>query len=478
MDQFFAAAEPEAVGISSRDVLGFMRALEEHELCMHSIIIVRAGKMVVESYYAPYQRETLHRMFSITKSFTSLAVGLLADEGRISLDDPIAAHFPEKLPEKVHPYIAQTRIQDMLMMASAHRRTTFSGSPERDWVRTFFTVEPSHLPGTVFSYDTSSSHTLAALVEKLAGMPLLDYLRVKFLDDIGFSEDAHIIPDPMGISMGGSGLVARPLDLAKVAWIVLRKGEHQGRQYLPREYIEAASSKQIDTWMRGANIEERQGYGYQFWRTRHNGFAMYGIGGQIAACYPDYDLLLVTTADTQEHPYGVPLIYEAFYNHILKRVSDRPLPPDPKAYAELESQIDANAVKPLSGIDDPGLAAAVNHKQYVFPENALGLKRLRLDLAGSEGILCYENGTGSHKLPFGVGRLVEGRFPHYRYRCGTSGAWLNESTFVIKSHIIDDELGMITIQLAFLDDAVTVVMKKVIGSGFQEFNGFASGFLS
>lgn len=106
------------------------------------------------------------------------------------------------------------------------------------------------------------------------------------------------------------------------------------------------------------------------------------------------------------------------------------------------------------------------------------MKRLRLDLAGSEGILCYENGTGSHKLPFGVGRLVEGRFPHYRYRCGTSGAWLNESTFVIKSHIIDDELGMITIQLAFLDDAVTVVMKKVIGSGFQEFNGFASGFLS
>lgn len=476
MDHFFTAVEPEAVGIASQHILDFMRTLDEYEICMHSVIIVRGGKLVAESYYAPFQRDTLHRMFSVTKSFTSLAVGLMAAEGRISLDDPIIDYFPEKLPETVHPYTANTRIKDLLMMASAHHKTTFSGSTERDWVRTFFVVEPSHLPGTVFCYDTSASHTLAALVEKLAGMPMLDYLRVKFLDAIGFAKDAYIVTDPMGVSMGGSGLMARPLDLAKVAWIVLRKGEYQGRQYLPREYVEAAVSKQIDTWVRGANIEEKQGYGYQFWRTRYNGFAMYGMGGQIAACFPDKDLLLVTTADTQEHPCGVPIIYDAFFNHILKNVSDHPLPPDPEAYGELQSRIAANAVRPLSGTSNPEMTARINHRCYAFTENAMGLNRLRIDIDGASGVFCWENQTGRYELPFGLGHLVECRFPRYGHRCATSGAWRDSHTLIIKSNIIDQELGMITIQLAFRDDAVTVVMKKVIGTGFQEFSGFASGF--
>ncbi len=475
MDQFFVEAAPEVVGIPSQGIINFMNQLAEKQIAMHSIIIVRHGKIVTETYYSPYQRDTLHRMFSVTKSFTALAIGLLESEGKLTLDDRIIDHFPEKLPDQIHPYIAEITIRDMLKMATAHARTAFKNSSDPDWVKAFFLVEPSHLPGAVFSYDTSSSHTLAALVEKLSGMPMLDYLRVKFLDEIGFSKDAYIVPDPMGIAQGGSGLMSRPIDLAKVAWIVLREGEYRGKQYLPREFIKDATSRQIDTSVRGGNLDERQGYGYQFWRTRNNGYAMFGMGGQLAVCFPEHDLLLVTTADTQEHPTGVPAIYDAFFNHVLNNLSDQPLPPNLDAHAKLQALINSNQIQPLTGIEGASVPDGVNFRNYLFEENPLGLRQLRLEINGELGKLNFTNRSGNQELAFGLERLVESSFPHYQYRCATSAAWIASDTLIIKSHVIDEEIGMITIQLVFRGDTVTVLMKKVIGTAFNEFAGFVSG---
>ena len=204
MAEFFPKASPESVGICSQSVMDFFDRLEANDVCMHSVLIIRDGKLAVETYYHPYQADTLHRMFSVTKSFTSLAIGLLAEEGRISLDDKIIDYFPEKLPAKgVHPYTAKITIRNMLMMATAHAGTTISGHRIRLGEELLYrTSYPS--ARTLFHYDTSASHTLCGLVEKLTGMPLLDYLRTKFLDEIGFSKDAYILHDPVGVSMGGS----------------------------------------------------------------------------------------------------------------------------------------------------------------------------------------------------------------------------------------------------------------------------------
>ena len=164
----------------------------------------------MESYYAPYTKDTLHRMFSVTKSFVSLAIGLLADEGRISLDDHIADYFPEKQPETgVHPYMQMLTIRQMLTMRTCHDVNAYKIGGSPDWVGSFFTVTPDHVPGTNFSYDTASTHTLGALVEKLTGMELLDYLRTKFLDELSFSKEAFILKSPDGkVSMDGSGMCA------------------------------------------------------------------------------------------------------------------------------------------------------------------------------------------------------------------------------------------------------------------------------
>ena len=257
----FRKALPENVGISSRRISEYIEAVTGRGIPLHSLLIVKDGCLVCEAYQKPYDSKTLHRMFSVTKSMVSLAIGLLADEGRLSLDDHIIDYFPEKLPQKVHPYIQAITIRNMLTMRTAHNKTTYKLEGCTDWVGSFFNTEPTHYPGTFFAYDTSSTHVLAALVEKLSGRELLGYLREKFLDDIGFSEDAYCLKDPMGVSMGGSGLMAAPMDIMKVMYLVMNGGTYNGRRYLSEKYIEEALKKWSDNYATGGTFEEMQGYG-------------------------------------------------------------------------------------------------------------------------------------------------------------------------------------------------------------------------
>lgn len=163
---------------------------------MHSFLLMRHDTLIAEGYYAPYQKDTLHRMFSISKSFTSIAIGLLEAEGKLSLDDPIVSYFPDKIPANVHPWIAAMTIRDMLMMRTCHAATTYKVDMKSDWVESFFTVPPTHPAGKLFHYDTSSAHTLSALVERLSGMPMLDYLKEK-LSVLEFSDESYMLTDPL-----------------------------------------------------------------------------------------------------------------------------------------------------------------------------------------------------------------------------------------------------------------------------------------
>lgn len=474
MKQFFEHAIPEEVGIRSQNIAQYIKRLDRYNINMHSIIIVRHAKVVLEKYYQPYDAETLHRMFSVTKSFTSLAIGLLEAEGKLSLNDRIVDHFPEKIEnEQVHPYIEQMTIRDMLMMATAHSGTTYKQAGNSDWVKSFFVVEPSHKPGTIFAYDTSSSHTLVALVEKLSGLSLLDYLREKFLDEIGFSQAAYALTDPMGITQGGSGLMATPMDLAKVAWIVMHNGQHNGCSYLPAEYIKDATRKQITTAARASGPDLESGYGYQFWRVRNNGFAMFGMGGQLAVCFPDQDLLLVTTADTQGHLCGEFMILDLFYELVLNRLAaNKPV----QKSSDLQDVVTDYQLRPLAGINNQQLVDKINQREYIFKENPMGLESLRLEFNVDHGKLYYKNKSGSHSIKFGLEKFAISRFPVYSQRCAVSAAWIARHDLMIKCHIIGEELGSIIIQLNFREETLTVFMRKTIGTGFKEFSGFASSY--
>ena len=332
---------------------------------MHSIHIMHKGELIQEEYFSPYEKGRMHRMFSITKSFTSLAVGALIAEGKLSLSDPICKYFPEYTPADADPFLTSMTVQDLLMMRTCHKATTYKLNASAHWVQSFFTTAPDHRPGMIFKYDTSAAHTLAALVQKLSGQKVLDYLRNVFPDDIGFSKDAYILDDPFGCEIGGSGMIAYPEDLLKVGTFLLSliNGTfeyHSPTGFTPdntankknndsnekenengdvndnshecenacnnsesikyiydeafyeryAEYVRDAVSLHSPTLHEGKTIDEMQGYGYQFWRLRDNGIMMYGMGGQYMVLYPEAELIFITTADTQSVQGGTQYILD------------------------------------------------------------------------------------------------------------------------------------------------------------------------
>ena len=344
---------PEAKGISASCIIDTLSEIDIRGISMHSFLLCKDDCLVAEGYYAPVKKNDLHRMFSVTKSFVSIAIGLLQEEGRLSLDDSIVKFFPEYVPNtcEAHPWLLATTIRDMLSMRSCHASTTYDKfSSKTDWVKSFFTVAPTHKPGTVFHYDTSATHTLCALVEKLTNMKMLDYLRNKVLNEIGFSKEAYCLTDGFGVSMGGSGLMATSRDLMCFALLILHNGKLNGKQYISADYIKEATSFQTATCVTGPVPSESQGYGLQFWVGEHDSIVCYGMGGQLAILLPEYNTAIVTTADTQGYQGGNQVIYDAIFRHILPELEKRQSPWTPSDEEKLafEQFMSKLAMRPLN----------------------------------------------------------------------------------------------------------------------------------
>lgn len=471
----FKKDSPESVGIPSRCLLKFLERLQKKQIPMHSFLLMRHDTLIAEGYYAPYQKDTLHRMFSISKSFTSIAIGLLEAEGKLSLDDPIVRYFPDKVPSNVHPWIAEMTIRDMLMMRTCHASTTYKVNMKNDWVESFFTVPPTHPSGKLFHYDTSSAHTLCALVERLSGMSMLDYLKQK-LSVLELSSESYMLTDPFGISMGGSGLVAFPSDLLKFGYLLAHNGNINGKQLVPASYIKTAASYLSDTRMTAPLPSEACGYGYQIWRSEKNGFVCYGMGGQFIHYLPDYDLLFVTTADTQGLAGGNQLIYDALYDEILPYIQANPLPEDQKSHTELLSALSSLAISPLD--NGSSTAPAVSHilgKRYVFEKNDGEFTDFKADFSNDEGCFTFTLHDQICSIHFGFGKLVCGQFPIYDQKYAASGIWVSENTLYVRAHIMDAFVGSVHFEVVFGESDVTVFMKKQEESLFGEFQGHLFG---
>lgn len=473
-------ATPESQGIPTRALISLVRRLEEHKIPMHSLVVARHGCLVGEAYYAPYTKKTLHRMFSETKSYTSLAIGLLVSDGKISLQDKICNYFTEYLPGKVHPWMAEMTVENLLMMETCHNMTTYNKtSTTENWVRSFFQTVPTHRPGTVFMYDTSASHTLCALVEKLTGQKLLDFLKGRFLREIGFSEESYVIPDPFGVSMGGTGLMALPGDMLRVGFMLMSGGNHpddygkeEARRVYPGEYLEKALSFQTPTAM---NSSTDTGYGYQFWKLPYDGFAMLGMGSQDLLCFPQQDMVFVVNSDTQGIPNGSDIILNDIAAEVFEALSDQPLAEDEAAQREWK-EITGKLTLPIleNRIEGEKIQAVINGHDYYFCANPNGFKRMKVLFEnGERGCLEYENERGTHRIPFGLGTLEECIFPEYEQKCVTSAGWCAPDTLYIRTWLVDECVASIHFKMVFSDDGeLTVLMKKTEETKFNEFQGF------
>lgn len=479
---FTPASSPERLGIPSTAILQFIGSLQRERINMHGFLLLRHGRIAAEGYWAPYSATSLHRMYSVSKSFVSLAIGLLIDEGRLALHDRVAAFFNDKSPASIHPYLAQATVRDLLMMASPHSRTAYTRH-DADWAAAFFHSKPSHSPGTVFSYDTSAAVILSTIVERISGTPFLSYMRERLLDPIGFSRDAWCLQTPEGTSWGGAGVICRLSDMAKLAYVCMNKGRYRDRQLISEAYIREATSKQIDN-----SIAGHYGYGYQIWMERDNGFSFRGMGSQLAYCFPDQDLLFACMADTQGSASAEAAIVQAFRETISNSVQVAPMPDDDAAFTILSDKMKALRILPQQGNRASSFTRTVDGKWYAFLDNPMGMKRMRFSFLEDEGVWEYENASGGHRLRFGLGKTVQGPFPQNNsfgekigvlsgkgYDCLSSAAWVEEHKLNLLVHITDIHLGSLKMTASFKEDEITVHMIKAAEWFLDEYEGVASG---
>lgn len=477
---------PREVGVPEEAVCELLDRLEKTGIPMHALLLMRHGKLFLEGYYAPFDSNSLHRMFSICKSLNGLAIGLLEADGKLALDDKIIDYFPDKVPADVHPFIAAMTIRDMLMMRTCHASTTYKYDWDFEWVESFFTVEPTHKPGTVFRYDTSASHVLCALVERLSGQKMLDFMKDRVLRKIGWSEDSYVLLNQFGDLQGGSGLMCTARDLLLLGQLLLQHGEWHGEQLLPRDFVDTATSRLSSTLMTGPATGELPGYGYQIWCGERNNFVLYGLGGQFVICMPDYDLICVTCADTQHMGGANRLIFDSLYETLLPAMDMMAVGTYPMtlqeggytAYDRLQDKIkflhikaakERTATLPVEST----YQAEIDGKIFHIAENPYDFTdfSLKFDATEDKGTLSYTYQGNACELIFGLSECVEGEFPVYDMHYCASGAWITANTFFVNCHLLDTSLGSVRFEICFGHKDVSIFTRKVEETLFIEYFG-------
>ena len=476
-------ATPESLGIPSSAITGFLKEMKDCQFPIHSYIVMRHGVIAAEGYAAPFSATRKHRMYSVSKSFTAVAIGMLLTEGKLTLDDKVADYFPEYLPEHPSPYTLRATIRDLLRMATPNEENSYNWD-DPDFVKTFFdNKKPKHEPGTIFHYDTAGTTTLCGIVEKIAGKPILEYMR-PLLDALGISKDIWCIQTPEGRSWTGSGIMCTSRDLLRFGLFCLQRGEWQGRQWVDRQFMTEATTKQIDITAAHSGYI-RDGYGYQFWMLKNDGFACCGMGCQFAFMMPHQDTVMVITADTQGMDNAEDAIKYAFY-HIVDSMAEVALSENPAALAELNQATAAMTLPlPLGKVNSP-TAQRISGVTYRFDENLFGFQWMRVDVDEGGCTLTYEKPSGVHSLSFGMGQWKEILFPDAyagknisvmdtHYQCVTAMVWESENTLAGKVFSVDDYLGCIKMQLAFKGDTLTIFWTKYAENFFGDYRGYICG---
>ncbi|UYO97552.1 beta-lactamase family protein [Microbacterium sp. M28] len=414
------------------------------DIALHSVQISVAGESLVSDSIEPFGLDVPHRMYSVSKSFTGLAVLLLAEEGRLDLDDGIAAYFPEQGP--VHPWLEQTRIDDMLAMTGPHSRTTYVEASD-SWFDSYFRVPPTHRAGTLFTYDTSASYVLAALVERIAGMPVLDYLRPRLLDPLGVGAGAHFLPGPEGISHGGSGLIMAPGDLLPIAELLNAGGCLGAERIVPERAVarllERRSSPAMQTW--GAPL--RAGYGRQVWLPGGGGWMMFGLGGQIVYGDPARRIAAVVTADTTTLTGGDQRLVD-----MLLRALDVV-----GADGRDADAVSTPALAPPAPGGHPGNARSlVVEVELMTGEDAP--EAMSVDVGAAGGRVRWD---AAHELVFDTERPMTTRTP--LGDAVITAGWTERGVLDVRLSAVGNDIASVRLRLVADDDGILTVMCQGFG---------------
>jgi CubicO group peptidase (beta-lactamase class C family) len=334
---------PEAQGVSSAGLREYVEAANRQVDTMHSFMLLRHGQVVAEAWWKPEAADKPHVLHSLSKSFTSTAVGLAVTEGKLSVDDPLLKFFPEEAPAEPSKNLQAMRVRDLLTMSTGHQtEPKFSG--EMPWVKTFLAHPVEHKPGAHFLYNSAGTHVLAAIVGKVTGQTVLDYLKPRLFEPLGIEHPEWGV-SPQGNTLGGWGLKICTEDIAKFGQLYLQKGQWNGKQLVPAAWVEQATARQMSNGS-DPTKDWDQGYGFQFWRCRHGAFRGDGAHGQFCVVLPEQDAVVAITANTRDMQAELNVVWDK----LLPALQSAPLPENPAEQAKLKETL-ANLAVPATHVD-------------------------------------------------------------------------------------------------------------------------------
>lgn len=368
---------PKTQGVSSAGILKFLDAVEHGDFELHSLMILRHGQVVAEGWWDPYGPEFVHTMYSMSKSFTSTAVGFAVTEGRLSVEDRVTSFFPDQLPAEISDNLASLRVKHLLTMSAGNEKEpTGKVVGTDDWARAFLAQNFVHEPGTQFLYNSVATYMCSAIVQKVTGLRVIDYLTPRLFEPLGIA-GMRWETCPHGINTGGWGLSIQTEGLAKFGQFLLQKGRWGNQQLLPAGWIEEATRFHIQ--QPGGDKPDRpkaqndwlQGYGYQFWRCQ-GGAAFRGDGafGQFTIVLPEQDAVIVMTSENKNMQGQLDLVWE----HLLPAFNAA----TPDRDEALAARLGTLRLVPPAGKASSPLAAAFSGRPIALEANDLGLKQLRL----------------------------------------------------------------------------------------------------
>lgn len=466
---------PELEGVSSAGIIEFLNAADTSGLENHSFMMLRHGKVIAEGWWKPYGPDYKHIMFSASKTFTAIAVGLAVSENRLKVTDKIISFFPYSLPDSISEYMKGMTVKDLLTMSAGQDPEPSAWSANGDWMTLFLSTTPKYKPGTVFKYNNMATFMLSAIVQQVTGETVFNYLMPRIFKPLGIRGIDWDL-NPQGINIGMIGLRLRTEDLAKFGQLLLNGGVWNGKQLIPKEWIKEATAYQIKN---SDEPEEKrslsdwgQGYAYQMWRGKNNTVRLDGMGGQFVVLIPDKDAIVVFTANNTNTQKQLDLMHKYLIPAIK---SDKALAAAPALQAEMTKKVSAITINPGFGkTSASGFEKIVSGKEFILSENDDKIQSVYFSFKNGDCTFAIKRDNSVSSIKAGnkewqlsntlsasllapprtnFSKSVDANYTILKpvIKVAARYAWTEEKTLEITGRFVEETLGSETIVCKFTD---------------------------
>jgi CubicO group peptidase (beta-lactamase class C family) len=392
MSQPLPRSAPEPRGVSPAAVVRFIDEIESAGLELHSFMMLRHGSVVAEGWWKPYAPEKPHMLFSLSKSFTSIAVGFAVSEGLLSVDDPVLSFFKDQAPPQAGRHWHEMKVRHLLSMSTGHAADTTGFMLKRrdgDWVKGFLGRPVKYKPGTHFLYNTGATYMLSVIVHKLTGQKVLDYLAPRLFTPLGI-EGATWEECPRGYNTGGFGLNLKTEDIARFGQFLLQRGMWEGKQLLPADWVDEATARHVENGTADGTSDWGMGYGYQFWRCIPGCYRGDGAFGQYCIVVPQLDTVFAITSGLGDMQAVLRLIWDI----LLPAMGDE-LPDDTQARSILQGRLARLSYEPPMLQASSPMEGTVSGRTFILERNREHKKTMQLIFSSPSRTFVQEKAAGA-----------------------------------------------------------------------------------